>query len=588
MNAILSAAQLTGLFLFLGGALFRRLLWNAVCSNASASLTQCFRARSGRLMSAGAALFVVTTLAALLFSDRPAVLPGILSAILAPVFVIVFLIAERRDANLLWISSTLVGMSIVGLLAASSHAAAESGVLAPTANIVHWLAALTWGGCALHLALLPWPALDLEFRRSPSPLGELAGRYANIALPALIVIVLTGGLLAFIHVHNVEAMNATQYGLAVKIKAAIVAILLITLTINLLKLGPACRQPIAADKSELHKNPLQRFRRLVRLEAVLLIVLIAGSGILQTRNPPGVPPFINPQTWQITAGEVPLTIQLQPVAGSASRIRIEITSASADSRFPDGSIAEFDLTVAEQNSGARNVEAVSIGPTGFLGETSIPVPGTWHLDLRITYPDQTTVVADYVFEIPAQPLQHDLTAYLSLAAIGFHSANVITFVIGLLLVLTAAWLIRQTRRARAPAWIMPVSLANIVLGGYLVLSVTFVKTYPSTFWSNPAPFTAEVIQRGDVIYREQCAECHGITGKGDGPWALQKRGKAIPDLTAPHMDVHTDGEVYWWITYGIPSLGQPALGAEISENDRWAVINSMRSFRHGIPVQARP
>ena len=77
-------------------------------------------------------------------------------------------------------------------------------------------------------------------------------------------------------------------------------------------------------------------------------------------------------------------------------------------------------------------------------------------------------------------------------------------------------------------------------------------------------------------------ECHGDTGRGDGTWALQNRGR-IPDLGSSHMDVHTDGEIYWWITQGIPSLDMPPLGNEIQEVDRWNIINYIRSFRYGVP-----
>ena len=129
---------------------------------------------------------------------------------------------------------------------------------------------------------------------------------------------------------------------------------------------------------------------------------------------------------------------------------------------------------------------------------------------------------------------------------------------------------------------MPAGLANMMLGGFLVLSVTFVKTYPSSFWVNPQPFTTEVVQHGETLYRAHCADCHGVTGRGDGPWAIEDRG-SIPDLSSPHMDSHTDGEIFWWIKYGIPSLDMPALGGELSSDDNWAVINFLRSLRHEIP-----
>ena len=59
--------------------------------------------------------------------------------------------------------------------------------------------------------------------------------------------------------------------------------------------------------------------------------------------------------------------------------------------------------------------------------------------------------------------------------------------------------------------------------------------------------------------------------------------ESIPDLTSPHMDTHTDGEIYWWIRYGIPSLEMPGYEDVLTDTENWTVINFMRSLRHGVP-----
>lgn len=577
MIAILNVAHLTGLFLFLGGALFYRLVWNAVCTNVSSSLAERVMRKTRRLMIAGVTLFLVSTVADVLFSGTQAGRNGILPAALAPIFVACFLAAESLKKRVPAFLAAIVGLMIIGSLAAASHAAAEPGILPILSSIVHRIAVVTWGGCLLYLSLLPWPAIYRECAQGNTNVMQIARRYAKLALVAFALFVLSGGLLAFIHVHNSDAMSTTYYGQLVTLKGALVAVLLFTVSINLLMLARSAET--LAPTILLH-----RFRVVVSVETILLAGLIVSSGMLVTRDPPGVPPFINPQSWQMTAGEVPLTIQLQPVAGSSSKVRIEISAAASDYRFPEGTLAYFDIDTPRHNAGERNIEAVPIGPSGFLGETVLAVPGEWRFDLRLSYPNGTSLAGEHVLTLPALPLEEDLKPTLSLSAIIFSTSGSITFLIGMLLLLSASWLLRQSWHGKAPSWLMPVSMANMTLGAYLALSVTFVKTYPTTFRSNPQPYNAEVIRQGDVIYRAQCAECHGIVGKGDGPWAKAERG-SIPDIAAPHMDVHTDGEIFWWITMGIPSLDQPALGEELSENERWTVINYVRSLRHGIPPQ---
>jgi mono/diheme cytochrome c family protein len=286
----------------------------------------------------------------------------------------------------------------------------------------------------------------------------------------------------------------------------------------------------------------------------------------------------------MTAGDVALRTSLQPVGGNSTQARIEIAAVSPDHRFDETARAFFDLETRGGDAGELDAEAVWIGSSGFLGEAVVAVPGEWRFALRIEQPDGSTIRGESVFVLPALPLKDDLKPFLSLSAINYSLPGLVTFVVGVLLLLSSSWMLRQSWFGKTYTWLMPVSMANMILGGYLALSVTFVKTYPTTFQTNPEPYNAEVIRKGEAVYREHCEECHGITGKGDGPWAIRERG-SIPDLAAPHMDVHTDGEVYWWIIKGIPTLDKPPLAEELSETERWAVINFTRSLRHGLPAE---
>jgi putative copper export protein/mono/diheme cytochrome c family protein len=563
VNELLAIAQLTGVFFFLGGALFRRLVWNTVSTDTSDSLNFAVERRIKRLMISGAVLFLIATL-----SGTWGGWINALPAALAPVFVAAFLASEARKSPVAGYLAAVTGLIIIGSLAATSHSATEPGLLPIASNIVHWIAVVIWGGCLVYMTALPWSAICAEVEQRNAGIGNIRHRYAILAVAALGLFALSGGLLAFIHVHNADAMNTTDYGRFVMLKAAIVGVLLITVSINLLA----------------RRLPFQRFRAILSVETILLAGLLAATGALEVRFPPGVSPFNNPQSWQMTTGELPLTLDLQPVSGSSTQVRIEISAVRSEYRFPEGTLAFFDIYTPRRDAGGYDLEALAIGPSGFLGEAVLAIPGEWHFDLRLSYPDGTWLAGESVVVLPALPLRDDLKPFLSLSAITYSSPGLITFVVGVLLILSAGWLLRQSWHRKAPFWLMPVSMANMILGAYLALSVAFVKTYPSTFWSNPQPYEAAVIQQGDVIYREQCAECHGLLGKGDGPWAKKERG-SIPDLTKAHMDSHTDGEIFWWLTKGIPSLDKPPLSDELSESERWKVINYIRNLRHGMPAQ---
>jgi putative copper resistance protein D len=45
--------------------------------------------------------------------------------------------------------------------------------------------------------------------------------------------------------------------------------------------------------------------------------------------------------------------------------------------------------------------------------------------------------------------------------------------------------------------------------------------------------------------------------------------------TAP--GVHTDGELYYWISYGFPNSAMPAWKDMLTEEQRWSVLNYARA-----------
>ncbi|HKW93954.1 MAG TPA: c-type cytochrome, partial [Methylomirabilota bacterium] len=53
------------------------------------------------------------------------------------------------------------------------------------------------------------------------------------------------------------------------------------------------------------------------------------------------------------------------------------------------------------------------------------------------------------------------------------------------------------------------------------------------------------------------------------------------DLTAPHTAQHTAGDMFWWLSHGIPAAGMPAFGEALSEDDRWDLINFIRTLSAG-------
>jgi len=121
-------------------------------------------------------------------------------------------------------------------------------------------------------------------------------------------------------------------------------------------------------------------------------------------------------------------------------------------------------------------------------------------------------------------------------------------------------------------------------------SPLFVPAVPTIFYHSPTGFTVASIAAGEAVFQQNCVVCHGAEGKGDGPAA-----HALPvppaDLTAAHLWMHPDGQLFWWVSHGMeaPEGGRamPGFAAKLSEEARWDVIDFVRAHNAGLAYQAQ-
>jgi putative copper resistance protein D len=115
------------------------------------------------------------------------------------------------------------------------------------------------------------------------------------------------------------------------------------------------------------------------------------------------------------------------------------------------------------------------------------------------------------------------------------------------------------------------------LGLGLALPPLAIDAYPTTYARPTTAYQAVSITTGERLFQENCAACHGAGGAGDGP---ASRGLPRPpaDLRAAHTLSHTAGDLFWWITAGIPRAGMPAFGDRLSEEERWDLVNFLRAL----------
>src|SRR5687768_4118845 len=108
--------------------------------------------------------------------------------------------------------------------------------------------------------------------------------------------------------------------------------------------------------------------------------------------------------------------------------------------------------------------------------------------------------------------------------------------------------------------------------------------------ANPVAADEKSIAAGKKLYVQECADCHGGTGRGDGPGARDLELDApMPDLSEAKMWKQSDGSLFYKITHGREPMPDYE---ELTETQRWHVINYVRTLapkpREGDGGEAQP
>lgn len=127
--------------------------------------------------------------------------------------------------------------------------------------------------------------------------------------------------------------------------------------------------------------------------------------------------------------------------------------------------------------------------------------------------------------------------------------------------------------------------ASLAVGLWVALPPLVVDAYPTTYRRPAVPYQVASVDEGAALFRANCARCHGAGGRGDGP-----EGAGLPkppaDLTSAHVLHHTAGDLFWWLSNGIPGSGMPGFGGALTETQRWDLINFLRALSAGERARA--
>ena len=93
---------------------------------------------------------------------------------------------------------------------------------------------------------------------------------------------------------------------------------------------------------------------------------------------------------------------------------------------------------------------------------------------------------------------------------------------------------------------------------------------------NPVPTNAESLAAGSQLYHENCAPCHGDTGKGDGDTGKIIKKKPANFTDEKLMSAETDGSIFWKMGEGRGPM--PSWKDELSDKERWQLVIFIRKL----------
>ncbi len=99
---------------------------------------------------------------------------------------------------------------------------------------------------------------------------------------------------------------------------------------------------------------------------------------------------------------------------------------------------------------------------------------------------------------------------------------------------------------------------------------------------NPVTADEVSIERGRILFTQNCVQCHGPNGEGNGII-----GGALvnppANLTADVVQTKADGALFLTISNGIlgaeGQIRMPALNENLTVRDRWDVVNYIRTLK---------
>ncbi len=463
-----------------------------------------------------------------------------------------------REQRLLFAVALLLSLSI----SLNSHAAGEPQPALPVAaDVIHLLAASVWVGGLMSFVLGVWSIRKTEPVLRTRFSAQLIPRFSVLALSSVAVLVLTGLYSAALQIGVLDALWNSLYGRALLVKLLIALSIIGLGAINLLVITPRIRRDAAGPMET--PRIADRFRRIVTSEVGLGVVLLLSVGVFTSLPPARSSASAADLNSAADVDDLHIALDITPGRVGINTFAVNVTSngqvvdnaKSVEAHFTpaSGSVAPSQAQLIGQGNGAYAIKGAYFS-----------LPDAWQVQVAVRRDNHFDAYADFTFQLNAAGTMTNLPWNRLSGGLLFVAALLYMFAF------------RRFDFTRGPlvAIELAPALALVLIGTIVFAQVPIESGGPI----NPIPPNATSIATGRATYEEKCVPCHGESGKGDGPVGITLNPRPA-DLTQHAIPgVHTDGQLFGWITNGFPGSVMPPFRQALSDEDRWNVVNFIRTL----------
>jgi copper transport protein len=455
-----------------------------------------------------------------------------------------------------------VNLVLLFTVTLTSHAATEARPILPVLGDWLHLAGMTfWLGGLVYLFTGIRQLQQMDSQLSTRSTSLLTSRFSINAIIFVSLIGLTGFYSAYLRVGSWPALLTSLYGHVLLIKQVFVGALLIIAATNLLVISPRLNRERLQGLADTAL--VQRFGRILVLDIIFASLLLASVSFLTYIPPAKIVSPISDFTEIKDVDDIKVEINISPAHVGLNTFMLMLISYDGK---PITSAKEVVLrfTSSQPNIPPSELELISDGEMFSAKGAHLSFPGKWQVQAVVRRQDKFDTYANFDVTL-RKPGDSNNTA---------SSRQVGGLILSIGLLVTLLTITLKANRLTRFGLGIPLTLLTISLGFFYLTRPPSVENAQA----NPIPPNSDSIATGGSLFVTNCVPCHGVSGKGDGPVGLTLNPRPADLRQHAIPGVHTDAQLFEWISDGFPGSRMPAFRSVLSDTDRWNLVNFIRTL----------